>query len=1055
MKNLADMKNLELARSVVYLPKMKTKNNGNAIYLTSDSFIKNKNNIANINFKNMNFYRSYFLDYIYKFTILNVKVRKILDTKKFYSEVIESTDVTKTYKKLNMYKNNNIFIDLYFFHKLYLTGIDSVRDMKVINEEISGFETEFYTQVADYLNESYNGEEYEQRILLEKFVGKKVLDGYYDLLMMIYNKYSTGFATNTLLYNVDDWNDNYTNTTIFSVNKARSPITILCALMKNDIEKFKSIPFDIVIKSSNMTIKLIPSECIVDSVETLKLLLRKLSKNISDTDLVVSNDKETEEDSLEKESKLENDSKELPLTVSENINNKIENSFKQALVYSFTGEEIQQDLSDTIDDTVDEVYTKIKDADDDITEVELEKKVEDSLNTNPAFLKALESIKTESITGSISSANTKRNELLAQKQMEIKINKSGKTINEILKETKEKQLKSKRIKTNTINEEMKDSKFVNFTSSYNTELLEKDTIAILNFFKEKRIPVYILDIQKEDTSDNFTKKFTYTVKMESYDRKRHTLKFDMPKFIDNSFMYINGNKKNIITQFLLNPIAKTGPDTVQLCSNYNKIFLTRVGTKLSPKIEKFKKNIVSNKQNIPLTKLNYTTGDNVSINIKYKTTIEFDDLSSYFTIINVNGTRFYFNVDSINEEALAKKIKLKNDVNLLPIAIRKNEIIYLNTDSNVVMVDDNKLTLVDYISSEIDKISPGFEDSIKQTTVGKKYMYTQATIMKKHIPIILILAYLEGLTSVLKKAEIKYEFSDKRPKTDNLDDIVIRFNDGYLICNNEPQPISNALLLNGLSSVATEEYNFEDFDKKETYLNIFAELYNNRMILNAFENFYDLFIDPITLEVLNDLNMPTDFVNLVLYGNKLLEDNQYVPEKEMSHYRMRNNELVNGYLYKTLATAYSNYRSSAANRNPAPFTIPQDQVLKEIVMSNIVEDYSTLNPVLEAEKLRAATFKGLSGLNQERAYTEEKRSYDKTMKGIFAMSSPPTGSVGIVRQMAMDVNVLSPRGYLQITDENHLENLNSSNMFCPSELLTTTCAQRDDAQRVAMECRRH
>ena len=48
------------------------------------------------------------------------------------------------------------------------------------------------------------------------------------------------------------------------------------------------------------------------------------------------------------------------------------------------------------------------------------------------------------------------------------------------------------------------------------------------------------------------------------------------------------------------------------------------------------------------------------------------------------------------------------------------------------------------------------------------------------------------------------------------------------------------------------------------------------MILNAFENFYELFIDPITLEVLEDLNLPTDFVNLLLYGNSLLEDNQFI-----------------------------------------------------------------------------------------------------------------------------------------------------------------------------------
>lgn len=1052
MKNLADMKNLELVKTVVYLPKMKSKNNGNAIYLTSDSFIKNKNLLANNNFRNMNLYKSYFLDFRYKFSMMGVKINKILKTQGYYNDVIESTNITKTYKKLDMYKNNNVFIDLYFYHKLYLKGIDSIKDMKVINEHISGFEEEFYMQVADYLNESYNGELYEQQILLEKFVGKRVLDSYYDLLSLIHSKYSEGFDKNILMYNINDWNDNYSSSSVFSINNARSPITIICALMKSDIEKFKTIPFDIIIKSNNMTIKIIPSECNENSVEELKLLLRRMSKDTGS--LIIDPNKEDINKSIERENELENpETKEAVLEVSDKLNTKIEDRFRDALVYSFNGETIQKDISDMIDDAVETIANEYNEEDEDIDEDELEEKSIEALNNNPSFLKALESIKTESITGSISAANTKRNELLAKKQMEIKINQSGKTIEQILDENRDKKLDVKKIKSNTLNDEMKSLKLANFSKSYNESLLEKDTINILNFFKEKRLPVYILDIKKEDTSDNFSKKYTYTVKMESFDRKRHTLKFDFPKFIDDSFMYINGNKKNILTQFLLKPVSKTGPDTVQLCSNYNKIFLTRVGNKLSPKTEKFKKNITSDSLKIPKTKLNYTTGDNLVANASYKTTIEFDDLASYFSTINVNGIRFYFNVDSLIEEALVKKIKITKNDDLLPVAIKNGQIIYLNSDTNMIIHGDNNLSLVDYICKEIDIISPGFEDNVKKTTVGKKYMYTEATIMKKHVPIVLVLSYLEGLSTVLKKAGIKYEFSDKKPSI-NLNDILIRFNDGYLVCNDETQPISNSLLLNGLSLVPTQEYNFEDFDKKETYLNIFADLYNNRMILNAFENFYDLFIDPITLEVIQDLHLPEDFVSLVLYGNKLLEDNQFVKENNASHYRMRNNELVNGLLYKALATAYSNYRSSANNRNPVPFSIPQDQVLKDIVMSNIVEDYSTLNPVLEAEKLRAATFKGLSGLNQERAYTEEKRSYDKTMKGILAMSSPPTGSVGMVRQLALDANILSPRGYIQITDDDHLENLNSANMFCPSELLTTTCAQRDDAQRVAMECRR-
>ena len=129
------------------------------------------------------------------------------------------------------------------------------------------------------------------------------------------------------------------------------------------------------------------------------------------------------------------------------------------------------------------------------------------------------------------------------------------------------------------------------------------------------------------------------------------------------------------------------------------------------------------------------------------------------------------------------------------------------------------------------------------------------------------------------------------------------------------------------------------------------------MVLNAFENFYDLFIDPITLEVLEDLNLPTGFVELLLYGNELLEDNQFVKENDMSLYRLRNNEITNVILYQNLADAYSRYRTTIGNKHPEKISIPKDKVLKDLIMLPSVEDMSTLNPILEAEKLRATSYK--------------------------------------------------------------------------------------------------
>ena len=43
-------------------------------------------------------------------------------------------------------------------------------------------------------------------------------------------------------------------------------------------------------------------------------------------------------------------------------------------------------------------------------------------------------------------------------------------------------------------------------------------------------------------------------------------------------------------------------------------------------------------------------------------------------------------------------------------------------------------------------------------------MYTYCMIMAKKIPTIILLGYYEGLSTIMRKANIEYRFSDTNPK---------------------------------------------------------------------------------------------------------------------------------------------------------------------------------------------------------------------------------------------------------------------------------------------------
>ena len=99
--------------------------------------------------------------------------------------------------------------------------------------------------------------------------------------------------------------------------------------------------------------------------------------------------------------------------------------------------------------------------------------------------------------------------------------------------------------------------------------------------------------------------------------------------------------------------------------------------------------------------------------------------------------------------------------------------------------------------------------------------------------------------------------------------------------------------------------------------------------------------------------------------------------------------------------------------------------------------------IVELEKGRVISPKGHSGMNLDEAYTQDKRSYDKTMLGILAMSTSPDSSCGVTRQLTLEPNIKNPRGYIDINDD-RLDILKDANLFSPAELLSPLGNTRDE-----------
>ena len=402
------------------------------------------------------------------------------------------------------------------------------------------------------------------------------------------------------------------------------------------------------------------------------------------------------------------------------------------------------------------------------------------LNNNAEFIKYANELKNEKLTANSTKASTKRNELLKNEQKTRKINDSGKTLKEILEDYNSKTMERETYKIDTFNDGLKSSTLKDFEVSYNKKQKEKDTIAILNSFSnsDKEIPVYIRKIEKKNTSDAFNKKETWTITMEDERRMRHTITIDIPLFIDDHFLYLSESKKSIMHQMLLLPIVKTNFDTVQCTSNYNKAFLFRYGAKISPKLERLKK-LMSVTKN---SKIKFLNGDNRLINTGFLTNIDYDELANNFMYIKFGGVEIYFNQPDLRDLLNENNIKIdKLKANELPIGLDNGKLIVLDVDKNTIV--GTQKDLPDYICDKLVEMDSSLLDELNKITVPIKFVYSRVSVLSKRFPLIILLSFKDGLSTVIKKAKIKHEFSDKRKKLSLEEKNTkgeIRFADGYL-----------------------------------------------------------------------------------------------------------------------------------------------------------------------------------------------------------------------------------------------------------------------------------
>lgn len=629
--------------------------------------------------------------------------------------------------------------------------------------------------------------------------------------------------------------------------------------------------------------------------------------------------------------------------------------------------------------------------------------------------------------------NSARDAKLREQQKKVVV--KNETIEEILERDMSMvklQADDKSAVLHTSNQNMKNIKFTNFDKFYIDNLYARDIVACFDMLKDKESPFYIKNIDVQDTSTAVDLKETWTVTLVDEVNKKHTIKVDIPKFIDYRFMLIDGTKYIILKQNFYNPLVKDTPDTVIITTNYFKITVDRKATKSLSTIER----IFSLIKKTGDTQV-FVTGDSTRGNMKYISTLEYDELSRRLFKFSSNGCDIYFSRDYINEN-FADKIPSNIKGDEFFIGFEGSTPILINEDTGL---DRNGRTIADIIE---ENLSEDYRNIFKSIKSPNQTMYAECKLAGQWLPVATVLLVWLGISKMLNTMGINWKFHSnmKRVPPSTNSTKYIRFSNGVLEYQSK---IFAELILNGLSRLRTENFTFEDFETEVGYNDYLYSKWGNYKGASQIKTFYEFLIDPITKESCKKLSVPYTSEGLLIHAVKLLCDNAYVSKADDRSYRTRSTEMIPAILYSLLARQYDAYVNSGRR---LPMTLNRRAVISNLLKEKTIDTYSTLNPVIEMSKMSTISTKGYKGSNSEFSYDEKKRSYDPTAVGKLAISTSADANVGINKSLVIEPTISDARGFRdQVEDPEELKDVN---VFSAVEMLTPGTARYDDPIRTAI-----
>ena len=580
-----------------------------------------------------------------------------------------------------------------------------------------------------------------------------------------------------------------------------------------------------------------------------------------------------------------------------------------------------------------------------------------------------------------------------------------------------------------IDQSMLSSSLSKLNEQYIEKVYHKDVLNAVMSIQRGGIVIKAYDIEPIETVND--KYNIHKVQIETLKGHVSTLSFKIPVIESDGTFKSAGSKQYMRKQRGDVPIRKVDYNSVALTSYYSKMFVNRSGRKQFHYEGYIHQHVV----NSSIDKVNNITDvkfDNVFANDVALPRI-YTILSKKFTSFRCKDNILLFDIKKVGDnftEILRRK-------DIIPIAKDVNSgrtTLYLTKNDNPELLDGSgnpiNMSLEQYLGVDIN-LAP--------------VEYAEVNIFGKSIPAVLLLGHHLGFGNLLKTLGVKPR-REARNKRLNLEDgeYAIRFHDEVLIFNRKHNKKAN-LIVNGLlrfkNSINT--ISVYDLDNKSIYNDLFEELKAPLKLLKESKDMFNLWVDPITEKILQNMKEPTDLVLLFIRAVELLILDEHPESMDMTYMRDKGYERISGMVYSELVKATRDYNTKSIYSNNK-LTVNPEAIWYSIIGDqtiSLVEDSNPIHNMKEKETIIYSGAGGRSGTTMNAV----SRKYHKSNLGITSEATVDSGDTGTIIYNVADPNYTSVYGTSRRVKD--INTVGGAKILSPSALLAPG-GEHDDPKRL-------